>query len=461
MTGFIPVPPEPWVPTATDSETKLFPDATMDALDEHNDGRYATTEQGEKADSAYQLPEAGVPATDLEESVQTSLGKADAAVPNTVEGRTALAASPELGAAYAGKGKGGVESLGQKKAKSLVTWFSVLANRDFGLAKILVLSDSNGEGAGASGVIENRWIGKLRTLLAARMPTAGLSSGGQYLPAAWAGGLTIPDPATISGGPATGDVYGLGFRTVRLWDSDDQVTWLISGTSFKIAYVQAPSAATFQVRIDGGSWTSVTRSQGAILASRFWTSPTLTDGAHTIDVKWESGDATLVEGIWIFKNDESKGIQVLDGSHGGYGVGEFVGSTRWAYLQQSIAAYSPRLIIIGLGLNNWAWGNMTPAVFKTRLQTLVTGSRAAATRASVVILIPHKSTPGAPIADWSEYVTAAEEVAEMYDDTISINLTERLPDLVGDALGLYADTAHYSNRGHQLVADIVATAITP
>lgn len=103
MTGFIPVPPDPWVPTATDSETKLFPDATMDALDEHNDGRYATTEQGAKADSAYQLPEAGVPASDLEEAVQTSLGKADDAVPNTVEGRTALAASPELGAAIAEK----------------------------------------------------------------------------------------------------------------------------------------------------------------------------------------------------------------------------------------------------------------------------------------------------------------------------------------------------------------------
>lgn len=99
MTGFIPVPPDPWVPTATDSETKLFPDATMTALDEHNDGRYATTEQGEKADSAYQLPEAGVPASDLDEAVQTSLGKADEAVPNTEAGRAALAASPELGAA--------------------------------------------------------------------------------------------------------------------------------------------------------------------------------------------------------------------------------------------------------------------------------------------------------------------------------------------------------------------------
>lgn len=92
------------------------------------DDRFATAQQGGKADSAYQKPESGVPATDLAEAVRTSLGKADSAyqkpaggvpgsdlteavraslakaddaVPNTVEGRTALAASPELGAAIA------------------------------------------------------------------------------------------------------------------------------------------------------------------------------------------------------------------------------------------------------------------------------------------------------------------------------------------------------------------------
>lgn len=32
MTDYIPVPPDPWVPTATNSGTKLFPAATMDAL---------------------------------------------------------------------------------------------------------------------------------------------------------------------------------------------------------------------------------------------------------------------------------------------------------------------------------------------------------------------------------------------------------------------------------------------
>lgn len=34
MTGYIPVPPEPWVPTATDSVTKRLPDATMEAIAE-------------------------------------------------------------------------------------------------------------------------------------------------------------------------------------------------------------------------------------------------------------------------------------------------------------------------------------------------------------------------------------------------------------------------------------------
>lgn len=42
---------------------------------------FATAAQGQKADSAYQKPSTGIPATDLASSVQTSLGKADAAAP--------------------------------------------------------------------------------------------------------------------------------------------------------------------------------------------------------------------------------------------------------------------------------------------------------------------------------------------------------------------------------------------
>ena len=42
---------------------------------------YATAAQGTKADSAYQKPSTGIPATDLATTVQTSLNKADAAAP--------------------------------------------------------------------------------------------------------------------------------------------------------------------------------------------------------------------------------------------------------------------------------------------------------------------------------------------------------------------------------------------
>lgn len=44
---------------------------------------YATAAQGAKADTAYQKPSAGIPKTDLASAVQTSLGKADAAAPQS------------------------------------------------------------------------------------------------------------------------------------------------------------------------------------------------------------------------------------------------------------------------------------------------------------------------------------------------------------------------------------------
>ena len=43
----------------------------------------ATAAQGAKADTAYQLPEGGIPSTDLSDAVNTSLGKADTAVQPT------------------------------------------------------------------------------------------------------------------------------------------------------------------------------------------------------------------------------------------------------------------------------------------------------------------------------------------------------------------------------------------
>ena len=49
---------------------------------------YATTAQGEKADSAFQKPSTGISITDLEAAVQASLGKADTALQEGAKGET-------------------------------------------------------------------------------------------------------------------------------------------------------------------------------------------------------------------------------------------------------------------------------------------------------------------------------------------------------------------------------------
>lgn len=53
----------------------------IDAEVTRAEGAYATKAQGAKADTAYQKPSTGIPATDMATAVQTSLGKADAAAP--------------------------------------------------------------------------------------------------------------------------------------------------------------------------------------------------------------------------------------------------------------------------------------------------------------------------------------------------------------------------------------------
>jgi lysophospholipase L1-like esterase len=85
MSAFIPVPPSPWVPTATNSETLLLPDETMEAL---------------RADIRAPLEtEIGSLSTGVvaaQTAADAAQAKADAAVPNTTEGRQALADSDEL-----------------------------------------------------------------------------------------------------------------------------------------------------------------------------------------------------------------------------------------------------------------------------------------------------------------------------------------------------------------------------
>ncbi len=49
---------------------------------------FASVTQGEKADTAYQKPDGGIPKTDMESAVQTSLGKADTAIQSVSVGTT-------------------------------------------------------------------------------------------------------------------------------------------------------------------------------------------------------------------------------------------------------------------------------------------------------------------------------------------------------------------------------------
>ena len=69
-------------------------DANGDIVDSgHKHSDYATSQQGAKADTAYQKPQTGIPATDLASAVQTSLGKADTAVQQVTVGTTTTGAA--------------------------------------------------------------------------------------------------------------------------------------------------------------------------------------------------------------------------------------------------------------------------------------------------------------------------------------------------------------------------------
>ena len=85
-----------------------------------NSGAYATAAQGQKADSAYQKPSAGIPATDLAQGVRDSLALADSALQSVPDATATQKGVATLGAA------GGAARYGQKSDVGLSNVANVL-----------------------------------------------------------------------------------------------------------------------------------------------------------------------------------------------------------------------------------------------------------------------------------------------------------------------------------------------
>lgn len=264
-------------------------------------------------------------------------------------------------------------------------WRSKLANVKLGLgtARVLIVGDSIMEGAGGAAYAD-QITQKFRTAIQQIWRTGGEG----YVPVYR--GPSITNRWTLASAPDTTDYGpGVGRRAILYYDGNNSATITFTGDRFQLWYTQAASAGNLKVTIDGGAPILFSTNNATTRSSRIWDSftnggVTLTRGSHTVVVKADNTLAghtvysAYLDGIMIFDNDYTTGIQVIEGAHSNYTTGEFYNSTlsnaanTWATGMDNV---QPDLVIIELGLNDLGAPltgvSTTIANFKTNLVGIV------------------------------------------------------------------------------------------
>ncbi|MEV2277881.1 SGNH/GDSL hydrolase family protein [Nocardiopsis sp. NPDC049922] len=352
---------------------------------------------------------------------------------------------------------------------ALMGWHAALADRHYARANIVALGDSITEGQGATD-FAHTWPARLRDLLRARFPTAGVTGGRGFIGAASSGTLSYTWPATITGSPSVDTGWGPKRHTPFL-DGDgtpDLITYSnLQGTSVDILWGRSSLSGTFRYRVDGGTWTSVDTS-GSDQDGQLTRVTLGTSGPHTLEI--EAVTATfkqIVAGVVEYDGDESAGITVHDASHFGWDSTTWATSTDAEKWPSAIGALEPGLVVVMLGAND-QWAGTDPATFRTNVASLISALRGA-TLAPVphppILIAMHAARGDGPFTHpWADYVAEAHALART-DPLVAVadlTLGPRFPDQADSPnWGLYADAVHLSDRGLSYVADRLADILSP
>lgn len=315
---------------------------------------------------------------------------------------------------------------------------------------ILAVGDSMTEGTGST-VITNRaidlWVGHLRSVY---QPSTAAGGRG-YIPAAYFVSTPTGQGFTRAGTTSTSTAGGLGLRRVLLSDATATMTLTVTCTSFDVFYSNLTTGTKFSVKIDGGVPVVVTTTASPTgYGMPPWNSGALTAGSHTIVIAYEAGSAAAsIEGVMVYHGDETKGIRLWDAAHHGFTSTSFASNHNWrSPFARLGASPTPDLAIVGLGYNDQTSG-ITPALFKTNIETILTKLREFHPQTPVV-LVAWPARSGATTYPWSDYVTAMREIASAQVLTTLLDLQPLVP---ADWLSTYTtDGTHPNDAGYALVA---------
>lgn len=378
------------------------------------------------------------------------------------------------------QGQRSQQDLATQRAQALTPWFAGLANRQAARCSVVAIGDSITEGQHAAGPpatgFQDRWIARLRDNLRGIYPTPFMAGGGQgFIGVKSTGETSFTWPVTVSGTVATAATLGPKSSFIQFnAPSGETAAVTLACTSFDVMWTQVFGGGTMTVAVDGTTVGTITTSGGATVDGKTTRFTVASPGTHSVVIAAAGGNADLA-GVVEYYGDENQGLQVHDAGHFGWTAANWVTVTSNGTQGPAgaIAALSPSLIIISLGVND-QFANVTPATFQGNLQSLIGNLQAvlpAPLPAVVLNMYPPRVSQGSYTYPWSQYVQAAWNVA--LNDTSGPGTTSittvmdftqgpRMPGADDDAYSLWqsGDTVHPTNKGHQMIGDYVARFLT-
>lgn len=367
-----------------------------------------------------------------------------------------------------------------QQTQALTPWFAGLSNRLSARCNIVCLGDSITEGVHAEGPpstgFQNRWIARLADALRGRYPTQGLTGGGRgFIGAASTGEPTFTWPTTIAGSPATAQSSGPKAKFVQLGAGGQSISFNLNGNSADIMWTQASFGGTFSWAVDGGPGTNISTNGSGTVDGKLSHISLGSRGPHTLVLSWVSGKSNI-DGVIENSGDYAAGIQVHDAGHYGWQSSSWVsalGGGAASGPAGGIAALSPAAVIISLGSND-QFSGVPPATFQSRLQAIISAIQARLATpfpSFVLCMLPARAGQSGYAYPWSQYVTAAYNVAAADNSgpggtsvvaVMDFTLVATMPGADADAYGFWqaGDLVHPSNRGHQMIADCLTAFLS-
>jgi hypothetical protein len=214
---------------------------------------------------------------------------------------------------------------------------------------------------------------------------------------------------------------------------------------------------------NGGTW--VTGFTGTSTGVDTYVDIALTAGTHTVSATYHADGVGLyynpgISGIQVLDGDETKGIQLINGGHGGYKASDFAAAGLDARITAQIAATSSPLVFVEFGYNDRVV--QTPTEYHDNMVLLLAGILAGNAAARIVIIAGW--TPDGA-TDWQDYVDVMHALAAVYPPASVIDFSND-PNWPqpgtdeGDASGYYdSGTVHLTDTGSAAVAGYIHRAL--